>query len=122
MASNIDAMLEFNDMPCVMETLSGRVVATTTHEMRIICESFVRSLQLRCLSHFMRQCLDAKFKGPDTIWVTYETRFLRNGAEITGETYMSFTILTKRSEGWRFSNIQLLAAEDGPVSSTLKGG
>lgn len=120
MAGDIDAMAEFSDVPCEMETLSGKAVATTAAEMRDICRNFADTLRMGHLTHLVRRCLEAKFKDPDTIWAIYETRFLRNGIELVGEPYMSFLILNRHADGWKFASIQLLVSEGDPFSSTVR--
>jgi hypothetical protein len=120
-AGDIDAMMKFSDISCKMETFSGSVVATTAAEMRVICKKLVHSLQFRQVSHMVRRCLDAQFKGPETIWATYETRFIRADKEIAKDTYMSFIILNNRATGCKFSSIQVLVSDDDPISSNLKG-
>ncbi|GAA4223879.1 hypothetical protein J4E08_23055 [Sagittula sp. NFXS13] len=120
MSGDIDTMMAYSDIPCAIETLSGRVIAANTSEMRAICEALVCSINAKKLSHMVRRCFEAEFKDDDTIWATYETRFLRNGVELAEDTYTSFIILKKRIDGWRFSGIQLLVSEGDPVSATLK--
>ena len=119
-SGDIDTMMAYSDIPCAIETLSGKVVATNTSEMRSICEALVYSIKAKQLSHMVRRCFAAEFNSEDTIWATYETRFLRNGVELAEDTYTSFIIVKKRADGWRFSSIQLLVSEGDPVSATLK--
>lgn len=120
LSGDIDAMMKYSDIPCAIETMAGKVVATNRAEMRTICEALVHSIKVRQLSDMVRRCLEAEFKSDETIWATYETRFLRNGVELAEDTYTSFMILKKRTDGWRFSSIQLLVNEGDPVSATLK--
>lgn len=120
LSGDIDAMMKYSDIPCAIETLAGKVVATNPSEMRAICEALVHSIKIRQLSHMVRRCFEAEFTSDDTIWATYETRFLRNGVELAEDTYTSFMIVKKRTDGWRFSSIQLLVYEGDPVSATLK--
>ncbi|MFW2542286.1 hypothetical protein ACN2XU_06565 [Primorskyibacter sp. 2E107] len=120
LSGDIDMMMAYSDIPCTIETMAGKVVATNRAEMRAICEALVHSIEVRQLSDMVRRCLEAEFTSEDTIWATYETRFLRNGVELAEDTYTSFMILKKRADGWRFSGIQLLVSEGDPVSATLK--
>lgn len=120
LSGDIDAMMAYSDIPCAIETLSGKVVATNTSEMRAICEALVYSIKAKQLSHMIRHCFEAEFTSEDTICATYETRFLRNGVELAEDTYTSFIIVKRRIDGWRFSSIQLLVSEGDPVSATLK--
>ena len=42
-------------------------------------------------------------KGEDTIWATYETRYVRERQLLTEEPYLSFIILRRKEDRWRVS-------------------
>ena len=119
-AGNIDKMMEFTDVPCMIDTASGRLEAETVEEMRAICEQFALTLRKMCLTHIVRRCLDAQFKDPETIHAFYETRYIQHGTQIFRDPYRTFMIAKLRPQGWKFNNIQLLVDGSDPVTAMMQ--
>lgn len=120
MAGDVEATLEYCDIPCTLESLQGRAVANTRAEMRALCAHFIAEIQGKRLTHMVRRCLDAVRKGEDTIWATYETRYVRERQLLTEEPYLSFIILRRKEDRWRVSAMQFAVSKDSPANITLR--
>lgn len=117
---DVEATLEWCDIPCTLESMEGRVVATNAAEMRAICETFIDRLEKNLFTHIVRRCLEASFKDESTIWATYETRYVRDGTFLTETPYIGFVILRHRGDRWKISTMQFAVSSDSPANVTLK--
>lgn len=117
---NVDATLDCCDIPCTMESIEGRVVATNRAEMRAICVSFINKLKIKRVTHLVRNCLEARFKDQDTIWASYKTRFVGDGNMMQEDPYVGYVVLKRRADGWKISTMQFLASSNSPANETLK--
>lgn len=120
MAGDVEATLGFCNVPCTLESLQGRAVATTLAEMRAICKAFIAEIRGKQLTHMVRRCLEAVVKGEHEIWATYETRYVRERQLLTEEPYLSFIILRRTDHRWKISGMQFAVAADSPANTTLK--
>ncbi|WP_323771116.1 hypothetical protein [Antarctobacter sp.] len=119
-AGDLEATLEWCDLPCTLESLDGRIIATTTAELRAICAAFIDKLKSKQFTHMVRRCLEAEFKGDDTIWAAYETRYIRSGNLLTEDPYVSFIILKRAPDRWKISMIQFAVIGDSPANAILR--
>lgn len=119
-SGDLEGTLAFCDLPCTLESLEGRTVARTEAEMRAICQAFIDNLRSRQLTHMVRRVLEADFKDEQTIWATYETRYIRAGKLLTEDPYVSFIILKRPADSWKISMLQLTASGDSPANATLR--
>lgn len=119
-SGNVDATLEWCDIPCTLESMQGRTVATTEAEMRAICVAFIEGLKARRLTHMVRRCLQAMFKDDNTIWATYETRYIRDGKLLTEDPYLAFVILRRRADRWKISSMQFAVSSDSLPNLALR--
>ncbi|SMX43523.1 hypothetical protein [Maliponia aquimaris] len=120
LAGDIDETLAWCDMPCTLDSLEGRVVATTEAQMRAICATFIERLKDRNMTHMVRRCLEAEFKGPDAIWATYETRYVRAGNLLSGDPYVGFVILVRGADRWKISMLQVAVDGNSPAGEALR--
>ncbi len=100
--------------------MQGRAVATDKVEMRAICEAFIDSIKSKRLTHMARRCLEAVFKDDDTIWATYETRYVRDGKLLSEDPYVGFVILRRKSDRWKISAMQFAVSSSSPANVTLR--
>ncbi|MGP6086605.1 hypothetical protein [Antarctobacter jejuensis] len=119
-SGDVEATLAWCDLPCTLDSMEGRTVVTTEAEMRAICMSFIQNLKSRQFSHMVRRCLEASFKDEETIWATYETRYVSAGGFRAEEPYVSFVILKHRQDRWKISTMQFAVTGDNPVNATLE--
>lgn len=119
-SGDIEATLDCCDIPCTLESMEGRVVATDLEEMRAICVAFIARLKAMGLTHMVRRCIAAEFKAPDTIWATYETRYVRDGQLLSEEPYAGFVILRHREDRWKISTMQFAVSGSSPANATLR--
>jgi hypothetical protein len=120
-SGNVDATLDWCDIPCTLESMEGQTVATNTAEMRAICTTFIDSLRARRLTCMARRCLEAKFKDADTIWATYETRYVQDNQHLIEDPYAGFVILRRRGDRWKISTMQFAVSGTSPANLTLRG-
>lgn len=119
-AGDVDATLEWCDIPCTLKSIQGSVVATTTAEMRAICQTFIDKLKMKGLTHMVRNCLEAEFRDENTIWATYHTRYVGQGNLLTGDPYNAHIILRRTGDRWKISAMQFDATNDSPANETLR--
>ena len=119
-AGDVDGTLDFCDIPCTLESIEGRVVAMDREEMRAICKTFIAGLKAKRLTHMVRRCIAAEFKDPDTVWATYETRYVRDNQLLTEEPYTGFVILRHRGDRWKISAMQFDVSGTSPANLTLR--
>lgn len=120
LAADIEETLAWCDLPCTLDSLEGRVVATTEAQMRTICAAFIQRLKDRQMTDMARRCLEAEFKGPDTIWATYETRYVRAGNLLSDDPYVGFVILVRGADRWKISMMQFAVDGNSPAGETLR--
>ncbi len=121
MAGDVEATLDFCDIPCTLESLQGRAVVRSRAEMRAICNAFLSEMAGRRLTHMVRRCLDAVHKDDGSIWATYETRYVHERQLLTEEPYLSLVILKRCQGRWKASGMQFAVARDSPANTTLRG-
>lgn len=119
-AGDIEETLKWCDIPCTLESLQGRVVASTVDEMRAICTAFINELQEKRLTHLVRNCQEAVRKDDDTIWATYETRYVQSGSLLSEDTYVGFVILKRKKDRWKINTMQFAVSSDSPANVTLR--
>ena len=119
-SGDLEATLDWCDIPCTLESMQGRAVATNMEEMRAICAAFIDGLKAKRLTHMVRHCLEAIFKGDDTIWATYETRYVRDGKLLSEDPYVGFVILKRKSDRWKISTMQFAVSSNSPANVTLR--
>lgn len=119
-SGDIDETLAWCDLPCTLESVEGRTVATTEAEMRAICTAFIAGLKAKRLTHMVRRCLEATFKDEHTIWAAYETRYIRDAKLLSEEPYAGFVILRHTGERWKISSMQFAVSSDSPVNVALR--
>lgn len=119
MNGDVDATLEWCDLPCTLETVEQRVVVTTEAHMRAVCAAFIETLRTKRLTYMIRRCLDAKFRDDETLWVSYETRYVRDRAILADESYLGFVILRHRGDRWKISTMQFAADGSSPSNVAL---
>ncbi|SDW93607.1 hypothetical protein [Litoreibacter albidus] len=120
MSGNVDGLMDFCAIPCSMESGEGRAVATTEAEMRAICSDFINRLRAKQVTHMVRRCLEALFKDGDTIWATYETRYVAKGNVFPEAPYGAFAVLRRVNDRWRFKTLQFAVSSGSPVNVTLR--
>lgn len=118
-AGDIDATLAFCDLPCTLDSLDGSIVVTTETQMRAVCLGFINSLRARQVTYVVRRCQDAVFKDGDTIWATYETRYVSDTGVRAEEPYAGFVILRRRAGIWKISTMQFAVTGDTPVAAGM---
>ncbi|MEP3331713.1 hypothetical protein [Sedimentitalea sp.] len=119
-SGDVDATLDWCDIPCTLESAGQRVIVTEQAEMRSICSTFIDRLRSRRLTHMVRRCLVASYQDADTISATYETRYVRDGHLLTEDPYAGFVVLKRRETGWKISNMQFDVSSDSPANVTLR--
>ncbi len=119
-AGDIEETLAWCEIPCTMESLEGRAVATTEAEMRAICATFIEALARQRLTHMMRRCLLAQARDPDTICATYETRYIREGKLLTAEPYLGFVALGRGPDRWRIREIRFAVGGESAANLALR--
>ncbi len=120
LAGDIEATLAWCDLPCTLESMEGQVVANSEDEMRAICVAFIDGLRQRQLTHMARRCLEALFKSENTIWATYETRYIQSGNLVAQEPYVGFVILKHRGDRWKINTMRFAVQKDSPANVTLR--
>lgn len=120
MAGDVDATLAWCDLPCTLESFEGKAVATTEAEMRGICEAFILNLQEKRLKLMVRECVEAMFKDDNTIWATYETRYVAEHNLRSQDPYFGFVILRRKADRWKISAMQFAVSSDSPANDTLR--
>ncbi|WP_323008100.1 nuclear transport factor 2 family protein [Pseudorhodobacter sp.] len=116
---DVDATLDYCDIPCTLESMQGRAVATNTAEMRAICVAFIDRVKLKRLTYMVRNCLEAVFKDEETIWARYQTRYVTDGNLLTEDPYFGSVILRRKGDRWKVSAMQFAASSDSPVNAVL---
>lgn len=119
-AGDVDATLEWCDIPCTLESMEGRAVAKNETEMRAICLSFINGLKGNRFTHMVRKVQEAIFKDEDTIWATYETRYVQNGNFLPEEPYVGFVILKRKDDRWKISTMQFAVSSNSLANVTLR--
>lgn len=117
---DLEATLNWCDIPCTLETTEGRVVVTDIEEMRAICQDFIVQLNSKQLTHMVRRVFEASYQDADTVMATYETRFVTQGQLLTQDPYMGFVILRRRETGWKISNMQFTSDPESPANTTMR--
>jgi hypothetical protein len=118
-AGDLEASLQFWDLPCTFENMDGVTHVTTLADMQAICLCFVRQLRSRQLTHTVRTCREAVAKDETTIWAAYETRFIRDGKFLSDVQYSAFVILKLRDGHWKVSSMQVAVGKDNPLGASL---
>lgn len=119
LAGDIDATLEYCDLPCTLESMDTLTVVTDWDQMRAICVRFVEELRARRVSHTIRECREAVRKDDTTIWAAYETRHVSDGKFLNEDPYSAFLILKKRGGQWKISTMQFAVDRDSAVNASL---
>ncbi len=120
LAGDIDEILRWCDFPCTLESPGRRVNVTDQTMLRSIAEAFVEQVRGKRVTHIVRRCLEANFQDENTVTATYETRFVRDGQMLSEDPYVSFVILRRREDRWKFSSMQFDVAGDSPASVVLR--
>lgn len=120
MSGDVEGTLAWCDIPCSLESVQGRAVATNVVEMRAICVAFIKNLKEERLTHMVRNCVEAIFKDDDTIWAAYETRYVGEGNFRSEDPYCGFVILRRKLGKWKISNMQFAVSSNSPVNATLR--
>lgn len=119
-SGDIEATLDWCDYPCTLESMQGRAVAANRAEMRAICTVFINDLKDKRLTHLVRHCLEAVFKGDGTIWATYETRYVQDGNLLSEDPYVGFVILKRKDDRWKISTMQFAVSSESPANVALR--
>ncbi|WP_424984923.1 hypothetical protein [Microbulbifer sp. S227A] len=118
-SGDLDEIVRWCDLPCTLESRGQRVVLTDVAMVRSVSESFIVQVRNKRLTHVIRRCLEAGFRDKDTVMATYETRYVRDDQLLSEEPYVSFVILRRRGERWKFSNMQFDVGVDSPAGAAL---
>lgn len=117
---DVEATLEWCDIPCTLESIQGRAVVMNKAEMRTICVAFIEKLKSKQLMHLVRHCLEATFKQEDVIWAAYETRYVRDGQLLSEDPYAGFVIPRRRRDRWKISTMQFAVSSNSPANISLR--
>lgn len=119
-AGDIEATLLWCNIPCRLESLDGEVLVTSQEQMRAICVSFIENLRLKRLTHMVRHCREAEFDGKDTIYASYETRYLQGGKLLSEDPYVGYVTLRRTSDRWKISGMRFDDGKTSPPNATLR--
>ncbi|MEY8829850.1 hypothetical protein AB9K34_15800 [Sedimentitalea sp. XS_ASV28] len=120
LSGDLEEIVRWCDFPCTLESPGQRVNVTDKTMLRSIAEAFVEQVTGKRVTHIVRRCLEASFHDEDTVTATYETRFVRDGQMLSEDPYVSFVVLRRGKDRWRFSNMQFDVAGDSPASIVLR--
>lgn len=120
MSGDVEETLKWCDIPCTMESIDGSIVASDMTQMRAICEGFISTLRQKRLTHLVRICLEASFQDADTIWGTYETRYIDAENTLPEDPYVAFVILKQIEDRWKINTLRLAVGSNSPANTTLK--
>lgn len=119
-SGDVEATLLWCNIPCRLESLEGEVLVTTQEQMRAICASFIDELRTKRLTHMVRHCRAAEFDGKDTIYASYETRYVQDGKLLSEEPYVGYVTLLRTSERWKISAMRFADSKTSPANATLR--
>jgi hypothetical protein len=117
---DVETTLDRRDIPCTLESMQGRAVATNKVEMRAICAAFIDGIKVKQLTHMARHCLGAIFKDNDTIWANYELRYVGDGKLLCEDPYVGFVIFRRKNDHWKISAIPFRVSSNCPANVTLR--
>ncbi|WGW04148.1 hypothetical protein [Tropicibacter oceani] len=117
---DVEATLACCDIPCTLDSMEGRVVATNRAQMRAICAAFIDELKAKRLTHMVRKCLDAQFRDDDTVCALYETRYIKDNSLLSEEPYAGFVILRRKETQWKIIAMQFAVRGASPANITLR--
>lgn len=120
LSGDLEATLDCCDIPCVMESAQGRVVATNKDDLRAVFTRFMQELNAKRVTYLVRECLEASFTDDSTICAAYKTRYVVDGNFRAEDPYFGLIILRFKSGRWRVSNIQFDVSHTSPVNVTLR--
>lgn len=119
-SGDIEETLAWCDLPCTLESMDSKAVATNMAEMRAICASFIEGLKVKQLTHMVRTCLTAEFSDPDTLVAQYRTRYLRDGKWLADDPYIGTVVLRRKPDRWKISAMKFAVSNDSPANATLR--
>ena len=119
-SGDFEAFLDCFELPHPVETFEGRRVIEDRVELHAVFQAVRRHYKSLGVTMIARHCVEATFKGANTVEATHMARLMRRNALVQAP-YPVFSVLRRVGGFWKIAHSKYAIADAPKLSSVIVG-